>query len=301
MNNEDGASETTAQHIRQMIIEKSGAGLIVDQPITTIPTVTFLVPRGRFDVDFFGSFLRLRGRSTDFKIPYSSVVKMFSLDKIPHSSYFIMSLEPPLRQGQTKYENLVMQLDTTKQITVEFTKGDSKEEIKDVASGVMIELAKKTIPQRIYKCGGYTSTIGTRSVKCTIKADDGWLYPIEGHFIFVHKPTIIVRFEEIASIEFGRIGGSTGASNRTFDFIIHTRSDVAYSFTNIQREEHSELYNFVAQYHFRIINSVGESVERRERKPIDKISDDDKESEDEDFDLDEEEEEEEEEEEDDII
>jgi structure-specific recognition protein 1 len=70
----------------------------------------FLTPRGRYDVDMFPTFLRLRGKSYDYKINYSSITKLFMLPK-PDDLHviFVVGLDPPLRQGQTRYPFLVLQ------------------------------------------------------------------------------------------------------------------------------------------------------------------------------------------------
>lgn len=50
---------------------------------------------------------------------------------------------------------------------------------------------------------------GTPAVGCSYKAAAGHLYPLERGFIFVHKPPIHIRFEELISVNFARSGGST--------------------------------------------------------------------------------------------
>jgi len=70
-----------------------------------------LTPRGRYDIDMFPTFLRLRGKTTDYKIAYTSIIKLFLLPK-PDEAHvlFVIGLDPPLRQGQTRYPFLVFQL-----------------------------------------------------------------------------------------------------------------------------------------------------------------------------------------------
>ena len=57
------------------------------------------------------------------------------------------------------------------------------------------------------------------SITCSYKASNGLLYPLERGFIFVHKPAVHIRFEEIANVNFAR-GSTTG---RTFDFEIELK------------------------------------------------------------------------------
>ena len=42
---------------------------------------SFLGPRGRFAMELYGSFMRLVGRSYEFKVPYRAIARMFFLPK----------------------------------------------------------------------------------------------------------------------------------------------------------------------------------------------------------------------------
>lgn len=66
--------------------------------------------RGRYDVDMFADFMRLRGKTYDYKIMYSSIVKLFLLPRTDEIHVqFVINLDPPIRQGQTRYPYLIMQ------------------------------------------------------------------------------------------------------------------------------------------------------------------------------------------------
>ncbi len=54
--------------------------------------------------------LRLHGKTYDYKVPYKSVHRQYLLPKADGMHHqMVVGLEPPLRQGQTKYPWLVMQ------------------------------------------------------------------------------------------------------------------------------------------------------------------------------------------------
>lgn len=57
----------------------------------------------------------------------------------------------------------------------------------------------------------------------------------------MHKPPIHIRFEEIASVNFARSGGST----RSFDFEIELKSNTVHTFSSIEKEEYSKLFDFI--------------------------------------------------------
>ena len=59
-----------------------------------------------------------------------------------------------------------------------------------------------------------------------LQADDGYLYPLERAFFYVHKPPTLIVFEEIDSVEFLRQGGGlVAASVKTFDLNVRQKTD----------------------------------------------------------------------------
>lgn len=82
---------------------------------------------------------------------------------------------------------------------------------------------------------------GTPAIGCSFKATAGYLYPLERGFIYVHKPPIHIRFEEISTVNFARSGGST----RSFDFEIELKSNTVHTFSSIEKEEYTKLYDFI--------------------------------------------------------
>ena len=65
---------------------------------------------------------------------------------------------------------------------------------------------------------------------CVVQADDGYLYPLERAFFYIHKPPILIVFDEIESVEFLRQGGGlVAASVKTFDLSVRQRNDQVIS------------------------------------------------------------------------
>lgn len=63
---------------------------------------------------------RLRGKTYDYKIPYEHVKKFMLMPKPDDVHHLItVGLEPPLRQGQTRYPFLVMQFKTDEERTID--------------------------------------------------------------------------------------------------------------------------------------------------------------------------------------
>ena len=55
--------------------------------------------------------LRLIGKSTDYRVPYKSIHRIFAIPKIDDMHVqLILGLDPPIRQGATRYPFLVAQM-----------------------------------------------------------------------------------------------------------------------------------------------------------------------------------------------
>ena len=114
---------------------------------------------------------------------------------------------------------------------------------------------KGLVNRKITVPGNFTGHSGTPAIGCSYKAAAGNLYPLERGFIYVHKPPIHIRFEEISSVNFARSGGST----RSFDFEVETKNGVVHTFSSIEKEEYGRLYDFISNKKLRVKNS-GRSV-----------------------------------------
>lgn len=80
----------------------------------------------------------------------------------------------------------------------------------------------------------FFSHSGLSCITCSYKAGSGMLYPLERGFIFVHKPPVHIRFDEISSVNFARVAGG-GGSSRSFDFEVETKSGTTYVFSSIEK------------------------------------------------------------------
>lgn len=91
----------------------------------------------------------------------------------------------------------------------------------------------------------------TPAVNCSFKAAAGYLYPLEKGLIYVHKPPFHIRFEEIQYVNFARSGGST----RSFDFEIELKSGAVHTFSSIEKEEYSKLFDYISSKKLHIKNT----------------------------------------------
>lgn len=210
----------------------------------------------------FQSFFQLHGKTFDYKIPLSTVLRLFLL---PHRDnrqmFFVISLDPPIKQGQTRYHFLVFLFAMEEETSIElpFTDEELKEKYEDKLvrelSGPVYEvlgkIMKVIINRKLTGPGTFIGHSGTPAVGCSFKAAAGYLYPLERGFIYVHKPPMHIRFEEIACVNFARSGGST----KSFDFEIELKSGVTHTFSSIEKEEYGKLYDFITSKKLHVKNT----------------------------------------------
>ncbi|PAN17578.1 hypothetical protein PAHAL_3G141600 [Panicum hallii] len=226
---------TSAQMLWQAISVQIDGGGSSETAVATFDGIAILTPRGRYSVELHHSFLRLQGQANDFKIQYSSILRLFVLPKShnPHT-FVVITLDPPIRKGQTLYPHIVIQ-------------GLIHEVFSMVLRG--LSGAKMTRPSTFRSCqDGY-------AVKSSLKAEDGLLYPLEKGFFFLPKPPTLIPHEEIEYVEFERHGaGGASISSHYFDLLIKLKNDQEHLFRNIQRNEYHNLFNFISGKHIKILN-----------------------------------------------
>jgi len=309
--NSDKATLSNAELLQQRIMKTANITNTTGDVLVEFQESqgTFLTPRGRYTIELYDRFLRMRGNKYDYKIKYDDISRLFLLPK-PDDVHmaFVIALDKPIRQGQQRYQMLVLQ--TTKEqseITVNLEdKALEKEyqgELQPVMTGSLSNLIAKTFKviarKKVFIPGKFANANQQACVKCALRANEGHLYPLEKQFIFIHKPPVLIRFDEVESVEFQRYAGGQG-STRNFDLCVTLKASAVglggakeYAFSGIDRTDYAGLYNFLSGKKIRIKNLEGVGDEPGPREPVyneneiygmdDEMGDE--ESEDEDFDA----------------
>lgn len=90
--NEDDEEEiSAAQVFHDTIKDKAEIGQVTGDLILSFDEVLVLTPRGRYDMDMYPDFLRLRGKTYDYKVLYQSIARLFLLPKDDQHVLFIVS------------------------------------------------------------------------------------------------------------------------------------------------------------------------------------------------------------------
>ena len=239
--------------------------------LVTLYDLPMIVPRGKYSLDMFQSFMSLHGKTHNYKIMYKNVTKAFLLPK-PDGVHIAMviGLEAPIRQGNTVYPFVVMQFSKEAQESVtinmpaEEIKRNFGDELGETVEGkafdVMSKLLKAMVKTMIIIPGNFKSKNESSAIKCSVKANEGHLYPLQKSFIFISKPVIYVKFDEIRYIEFARISEESVSTNRSFDLNICTKNG-NFQFTGVDREEYQIFLEFLQKKKITVRNVEEEAKE----------------------------------------
>eukprot|EP00529_Nitzschia_sp_RCC80_P014404 CAMPEP_0113454940 /NCGR_PEP_ID=MMETSP0014_2-20120614/8121_1 /TAXON_ID=2857 /ORGANISM="Nitzschia sp." /LENGTH=754 /DNA_ID=CAMNT_0000346359 /DNA_START=65 /DNA_END=2329 /DNA_ORIENTATION=- /assembly_acc=CAM_ASM_000159 len=268
----DKTTVTNAEHLQQKImklarIRKTTGDVLVE---FDLEKGSFLTPRGRYSIELYEHFFRMRGQKYDYKIKYDDISRLFLLPK-PDDVHmaFVISLDKPIRQGQQRYQHLVLQTNKDQdEVTVNLDEetlqkeygGDLQPVMKGSLSSLIAKTFKIIAKKKVFVPGKFQNANQQSCIKCALRANEGLLYPLEKQLLFIHKPPVLIRFNEVESIEFQRYAGGQG-STRNFDLCVTLKpSAVAgggqneYVFSGIDRSDYSGLNNFFSGKNIKILN-----------------------------------------------
>jgi structure-specific recognition protein 1 len=127
-----------------------------------------------------------------------------------------------------------------------------------VVAKVFSAFCKRKVQMIKNREGGFNSHIDddkAKSLRCSLKTNDGFLFPLDKSFFFIANKPVMVEFERISSIEFNRVDKSSGSASRTFDITVHVKDGSGpHQFVNLQRSDYKELFRFLTAKKIRIKN-----------------------------------------------
>uniref|UniRef100_A0A0N5A1H4 FACT complex subunit SSRP1 n=1 Tax=Parastrongyloides trichosuri TaxID=131310 RepID=A0A0N5A1H4_PARTI len=302
----NGDDETDrVEEFKKAVMEYANIVTETDLPLAFFSQLLCATPRGRYDVKVFPTHLSFHGKTYDYKINYRSVDRMFLLShRDGRHVFFVVSINPPIRQGQTRYPYIVFEF--SKDEMTEFDVNMSPEVLEKTYNGkiephhsgpvheVFSKFLRVLTDKKVTVTGTFISKQGNQSIDCAYKQAAGFLFPLEKGFVYVHKPPMYIKFEDIQSINFDR----SDLSTRTFDFEIDLKNGQTVTFNSIDKDENNYLIDYVKSKGLNVRNAKktkdtkgrgGDDFDPyREALKKDAISDDDEdeeESDDEDYDV----------------
>ena len=262
--------KTSAKVFLDEVLNKADLVTSSDDIVLSMPDVAIVVPRGRYEVQLHMNFLKLVGQSQDFKIRYTSIMRVFVLPKVHQpQTLVVLSLDPPIRKGQTFYPHVLFQFhnDDVEEVNLNLSdealqkkneQGGNKLErsFQGPSSDVFAKVVRGLAGVKISRPQKYKNNSGEgHCVRCSYKSDDGYLFPLERAFFYVQKPPILILFDDVSSVDFQRQSLSQYSSAaKTFDLMVKTKSDTEYLFRSIQKQEWQNLFSFIQERDLRIEN-----------------------------------------------
>lgn len=256
---------SAAQTFYDQIRDKADIGQVAGDAVVSFQDTLFVTPRGRYDIDMYALSLRLRGKTYDYKIQYKQIERIFSLPKPDDTHHLIiLQIDPPLRQGQTRYPFLVMQFNQEDELEVDLNLTDEeyqktyelrlKKHYDAQAHIVVLHCFKGLTERRVIVPGSFQLKVLQPGILCSLKALEGYLYPLDRCFLFVTKPTVYIPFSEVLLVTMLRTGGGVLAL-RTFDLEIALKgSNITHTFGLIDKDEQEPLERFCNEKGLRVKN-----------------------------------------------
>lgn len=111
-----GDELTPAKVFNEKILRKAGLGDSPGDVIAHFPDMPLLVPRGKYSLDLYAHYVKLHGRTHNYKIAYENIVQLFELPRPDRDQMAILfQLSKHLTQGQTMHHFILLQVDRTRQ------------------------------------------------------------------------------------------------------------------------------------------------------------------------------------------
>ncbi|OXB33370.1 FACT complex subunit POB3 [Cryptococcus neoformans] len=318
---EEGNEISAADAFHSLIKEKADIGAVVGDSIVVFEDCLILTPRGRFSIEVYADSIRLVGKSTDHRVPFTSIHRIFLLPKLDDLHVqLVLGLDPPIRQGATRYPFLVAQWPKDEVVNAELNLTDEElaqypdleKTYEATTFQVVSRVLKALTGKKVTPPGSLRNAQGLNGIRANVKAVQGELYFLEKGLIFISKQPILIDFSKTDSISFSRVGGGV-ASARTFDMRVVSKTGGAdHVFSAINKQEVGPISSFLQSKNIRLKNEMEEAIvdidepfsdddeemesasederpskaknDKSKTKPVKKLADDDEdESEDEDF------------------
>eukprot|EP00917_Polyrhabdina_sp_WS-2016_P004652 GHVP01010719.1.p1 GENE.GHVP01010719.1~~GHVP01010719.1.p1 ORF type:complete len:586 (-),score=117.45 GHVP01010719.1:82-1779(-) len=242
--------------IRERVLAVTGANAQVDS-VVQVNDLRVMVPNGRFDFLFLKSAMKLHGKSSNFPIRYSIINKMYILpDSLTSKYILVMNLDLPIRKGQTRYNYLVVQLDEKKSVSWDLNVDEEKlkrfaakcqEEFTSPLEGpeysAFCKLLKALTGLKMSEPTTELQLPGDRAyVRCAHKTESGNLYALAKSFLYVFKPVINIKYDEITHVEFGNL---VETHTKLFEFKIVMKGGTIYEFNSVDRQDYQPFVDFL--------------------------------------------------------
>lgn len=194
----------------------------------------------------------------------------------------MIALNAPVRIGQTAHHYLALQFKKDREVKIKINLdqeqidnqfgGDLASELEGPLFDVLSRLLKNLCGISVVIPDGFKSHKDAEAVKCSCKAQDGYLYPLTTAFLFIHKPVSYIKHSDISQIELLRIQEFLQSTGRTFDLTIVSKKGESITLCGIDKDEYQNLLGYFREKKLRVRNmdddgKVMDLTEQMEMKP----------------------------------
>jgi structure-specific recognition protein 1 len=175
----------------------------------------------------------------------------YILDYNKANMNLVLAFDKPLRQGNTSYPYIIFQFKKNKEAKVDLRlpkneleqiHPDLQESYEGSYYEIVAKLFKLVIGINIIIPGEFKTSGGHAGLKCHVGNQEGLLFPLNKSLIFIKKPVIYVRLDDISHVEFHRVSGGHGV--RGFDFEIKLKNGITTTFSGADRRELESIMNY---------------------------------------------------------
>jgi len=193
-----------------------------DDYIAQINNIKFVTPRQKnASLRFCETILYLKAEGFEHRIPYKQIFAVHCFETYNDSEYVVISLQRALKQGQSEYLHLVIEIDEDDDLKIEpieksWTVSEAIINLFEQAANI------KVVPSSNF----FLSSANKHGVKCLYKTSNGTLFITHQGFFFLHKAKYIP-FSKVKSVKFQKLDKNL-SSIKVFDLLVTEKSDQTF-------------------------------------------------------------------------
>lgn len=168
---------------------------------------------------------------------------------------YLFILRKPLFEGRKIHNFIAMNfdVDSKAKVKIDLKEEEIKEKYADSPFDQLSQLFNNLgINKIIVPSDDFKSSEGANAIICSVKAavEVGYLYPLQSSLVFIFKPVMYIRLNNLRHVEFCRIG--VGAK-KTFDLTLTTiKGDQNVTFFSIEKCEQKALSEYFKRYDIKV-------------------------------------------------
>jgi len=238
----DVVLELSAEALGEQLQKRTGLSA-TGEALARIPEVTVTQPRGKHDFEFFAQAVKVHGKTQNYTIKYTSISKAFLLELPPETLALVIHLDPPMRHGVSQVQNyLALSFDKERTLPVElpddllkamhYERGQP-EQAYTLMTKLVKHFSNKAVISPTSEFSQLLQKDGECAVRCSMKTQPGFLCPTKRSMLFVMKPVIAIKYDEIEYVAFN----SSTMRKSSFDLVVATKSHQVYEFSQFERDK----------------------------------------------------------------